>query len=394
MAAGFFGRKEWTTNAGPRSPSSPAYNPPVAFSPIDPGSLASRVGAWLDSTGPESDVVVSCRVRLARNLEGFPFVSRLGSEGAVEICARLKASLLDARIDGETWWVPMGEADPVLRLLLRERNLISRDLMPSGEGRALVPGRAVAFGESETVSVMVNEEDHLRLQAMAAGFDPDLAWQRAQVLDRYLETRVDFAHTRSLGYLTGCPTNVGTGLRASVMLHLPGLGLARSELEKVFTAAQRTGLAVRGLYGEGSRAAGDFYQISNQVTLGRDEAQLIRELRNLVPAIVRFERTVRSRLLAEQRSALADRVSHSYGLLKTARAMPTDGALHHLSNLRLGSYLGLWSQKPIEDLNRVRVQIQKGHVQALSADADEADGLIDATERDRLRAAFLRKTLG
>ncbi|MEC8494171.1 MAG: ATP--guanido phosphotransferase, partial [Planctomycetota bacterium] len=250
------------------------------------------MGSWLMSEGPEADVVVSCRVRLARNVRGIPFMSQIEDERAEELCGQLRTALLDARIDGETRWVPMSEAPPVLRLLLLERNLISRDLLPRDEN-STAPGRAVAFGESETVSVMVNEEDHVRLQAMAAGFDLDLAWQRAEVLDRFLEERVEFATSPRLGYLTGCPTNVGTGLRASVMLHLPALGMVRLELEKVFAAAQRTGLAVRGMHGEGSRAAGDLYQISNQVTLGRSEEELVDDLRALVPEIVKFERRMR-----------------------------------------------------------------------------------------------------
>src|SRR5439155_11825273 len=206
------------------------------------------------------------------------------------------------------------------------------------------------------------------------------------------EARVPFAFTPKLGYLTGCPTNVGTGLRASVMLHLPALSLVRPELEKVFTAAQRTGLAVRGMYGEGSRAAGDFYQISNQVTLGRSEAQLVDDLRALVPCIVEFERKVRATLLAEQRAALRDRISRSIGLLRTARAMPTESALAHLSNLRLGAHLGLSPEASIDVLNELGVQVQKGHIQALSQDVPSA-ALLEPSERDRLRASLLRKRL-
>jgi len=365
----------------------------VPFTPIDVRLLASRVGDWLSSAGPESDVVVSCRVRLARNVEGYPFISRLDSEAAIEVCARLKVSLLDARLDGETWWVPMVEAKPVLRLLLRERNLISRDLAPAGQARQVVPGRAVAFGESETVSVMVNEEDHLRLQAMAPGFDLDLAWQRAQVLDRYLEARVPFTHTAKLGYLTGCPTNVGTGMRASVMLHLPALGLVKSELEKVFTAAQRTGLAVRGMHGEGSRAAGDLYQISNQITLGRSESQLIDDLRSLVPEIIEFERRVRLAIHEEHDGALRDRISRSFGVLRTARAMPTEAALAHLSNVRLGVHLGVFDDTSLATVNELGVQVQKGHIQALCG-ADIDGDLLDASERDKARASWLRQRLG
>ena len=362
------------------------------YIPIDERSFASRTGSWLSGQALDADVVVSCRVRLARNLDAYPFISRLDPERAVEIASRLQETLIDARIDGETIWVPMGEASPVLRLLLRERNLISRDLAPLEEGAAALPGRAVAFGESESVSVMVNEEDHLRLQAMAPGFDLELAWKRAQVLDRYLEARVPYAFNEKLGYLTGCPTNVGTGLRASVMLHLPALGLIRSELTKVFTAAQRTGLAVRGMQGEGSRAVGDFYQISNQVTLGRSESRLIDDLAQLVPVIVDYERNLRATLLDERRSALQDRVSRSVSVLRTSRSLRTETAFSHLSMLRLGLYLNLVSEPRVELLNMLNMQVQKGHVQALFGEA-HGDGLLEPSDRDKLRAGYLRRRL-
>jgi len=361
--------------------------------PIDNQALAARVGSWLTPNAPEADVVLSCRVRLARNLVGFPFISRLSPERGIELCESVRRPLHEARIDGETWWVPIIDASPVQRLLLLERNLISRDLVTNEDGSETTPGRAVAFGESETVSVMVNEEDHLRLQAMAAGFDLDLAWQRAQNLDRYLESQLEFAFTNELGYLTGCPTNVGTGLRASVMLHLPALGLVRSELEKVFTAAQRTGLAVRGMHGEGSRAAGDLYQISNQVTLGRGEAQLIDDLKALVPVIADFERNLRESLLREQRAPLMDRISRSFGMLRTARAMATEGALAHLSNMRLGIHMGLLRAATIDTLNELGLQVQKGHIQALT-ETHEESALLEASERDKRRASLLRQRLG
>lgn len=358
---------------------------------IDGFRFAERVAPWLIPQGQDSDVVVSCRVRLARNVQGYPFVSKLTPERAVELAQRLRADVGGLKLDGEMLWVDVADVSPVLRLLLRERHLVSRDLAPSSDERPAIPGRAVAFSKSETLSIMVNEEDHLRLQSMASGFQLDQAWQRAQDCDRALEHRVSFASDSQYGYLTCCPTNVGTGLRASVMLHLPALALARTEMEKVFTAATRTGLAVRGLYGEGSRAIGDFYQVSNQITLGRTEADLIGELQELVPAIVRFERRVRDELLKEQKSALVDRVNRSWGLVRTARAMPTDGALAHLSNLRMGSALGLWSGASLETLAKLRVQIQKGHLQVLFQ-RQIADQLVDPTERDRMRATFLRQT--
>ena len=174
----------------------------MAYSPIDCRTLARQTGTWLSSDGPDSDVVVSSRVRLARNVDGVPFMTRIDGERAEQLSHELRLALLDARIDGETRWVPMTDASPVLRLLLLERNLISRDLLPR-DAQSTVPGRAVAFGESETVSVMVNEEDHVRLQAMASGLDLDLAWQRAEILDRYLEDRITFATSPRLGYLSG-----------------------------------------------------------------------------------------------------------------------------------------------------------------------------------------------
>jgi protein arginine kinase len=329
---------------------------------------------------------------LARNLRDYPFASRLVEDRADELAALVRPVLDDASLDGETRWVPMEETSLILRLVLRERHLISRDLAPVEEATPVPRGRAVAFGKSEGISVMVNEEDHLRIQSIGSGFQLDDTFDAAVELDRFLESRLPFAFSERLGYLTGCPTNVGTGLRASVMLHLPGISLVRSELEKVFTAAQRTGLAVRGLYGEGSRAAGDFFQISNQVTLGRDEQSLIDDLRALVPVIANFERKVREALLDDQRSALTDRVSKSLGVLRTARSMATDVALAHLSNVRLGHTLGLIDGTRLELLNALGVQVQRGHIQALNPDKDK-ESLLEASERDVLRAGLLRKHL-
>lgn len=352
--------------------------------------FADRLGSWVATEGPDSDVVVSCRTRLARNVDGFPFVSKLDPERAQEVEGALREALGDDQLDGETHWVTIAEAPVLLRLLLRERHLVSRDLAPSDDRRPLLPGRAVAFGSTETLSAMINEEDHLRLQGFSSGFDFPGAWERVRDLDRALEGRLRYAYSTNLGYLTGCPTNVGTGLRASVMLHLPGLGLVRSELEKVFQAAQRTGLAVRGMYGEGSRAVGDYYQISNQVTLGRTEAQLIGDLQALVPNIVDFERRVRDVLVSEQRQALEERVQRSFASLRTARAMPTEVGLGHLSNVRLGRCLGLLPNVSLTGLSALAIQIQKGHVQALSQGSPDGH-LLEVSERDRLRAALLRR---
>lgn len=348
------------------------------------------MGTWLSVPGPESDVVISCRTRLARNVAGYPFVTRLEPAAAADLCKRLRQVLLSRRIDGETIFVEMSDTAALVRLLLRERHLVSRDLAPTENEKSGRAGRAVAFGESETVSVMVNEEDHLRLQGFAAGYALHEAWERVRDLDLHLEREVGYSWSERLGYVTGCPTNVGTGLRASVMLHLPALALVRAELEKVFAAAQRTGLAVRGMYGEGSKAIGDFYQISNQVTLGLSEPELIADLEALVPCIVEFERKVRRALLDQRAVALEDRVRRSFGMLRTARSLPTEVALMHLSNVRLGAALGILPGIAPLALNQIAIQVQKGHVQALAGEAG-AGVLSEPTERDRLRASFLRR---
>lgn len=359
--------------------------------PLETQRFAARLGAWVREAGPEDDVVVSCRVRLARNVANYPFVAKLDESRARELSESLLELLRQRRLDGETITVGMGEASGLMRLLLRERHLVSRDLAPSDPSRPIPPGRAVAFGASETLSAMINEEDHLRLAGFAPGFDLVGAFSRARELDLSLEGEVDFSHSERLGYLTGCPTNVGTGLRASVMLHLPAIGMLRSELERFFAAAQRTGLAVRGLYGEGSRAAGDFYQLSNQVTLGKSEQQLIDDLGSLVPHVVAYERRVREALLEDRREALVDRVFGARGKLKSTRSMPTEEALRHLSSVRLGYALGLLDdQGDARDLNPVAIQVQKGHVQALESGA-ETSSLLEVSERDRLRAVFLRR---
>jgi protein arginine kinase len=357
--------------------------------PIDPKRFARRVGAWLQDEGPESDVVISCRMRLARNLEGYPFVLRLEEGKAKELAARAREVLLAQAIDGETIWIDIEEASPLVRLLLRERYLVSRDLAPTDGRSDARPGRGVAFGENETLAVMVNEEDHLRLQSLSSGYALQAAFERVRALDRSLEGELAYAFDSRLGYLTGCPTNVGTGLRASVMLHLPALGLVRSELEKVILAAQRTGLAVRGMYGEGSRAAGDFYQVSNQVTLGSSEEELIADLEELVPCIIAFERRVRAALAAERRAALEDRVTRSFGMLRGARSLATEVALLHLSNVRLGVLLGIVPGIALAELARIAVQIQKGHVHVLAGEGQGS--LAEPTERDKQRAAFLRR---
>src|SRR5205807_168542 len=266
------------------------------------------------------------------------------------------------------------------RQFLVERQLISRELA-AAEGP-----RGVALGPQETVSLMVNEEDHLRLQVMRSGFALDEAWQQIDRVDDLLEQRVSYAFSEEFGYLTACPTNVGTGMRASVMLHLPALVL-KKEIEKVFRALQKINLAVRGLYGEGSRASGDFYQISNQVTLGKSETTILNEIREVIPQIITYERQARQTLTRESRQAILDRVSRAFGTLRSATMMTSEETMDLLSSVRLGVHLGLIDDLAIGEVNDLFIHTQPAHLQKLLGKQ------LDSEERNSERARFLRHRL-
>jgi protein arginine kinase len=233
---------------------------------------------------------------------------------------------------------------------------------------------------------MINEEDHLRMQVMHSGLDLDAAWQQINQMDDWLAERVSFAFHERLGYLTACPTNVGTGMRVSVMLHLPALVITQ-QIEKVFRSLQKMGLAVRGLYGEGSQAMGDFYQISNQVTLGRSEVDLIKQVAEVIPVIIDYEQQSRAFLVKESRNDLKDRVSRAYGILCTAQTISSEETLHLLSSVRMGVYLGLIKDLEIPTINKLFIHTQPAHLQKLR-------GMnLDTAERNVERAHYLQDHL-
>ncbi|MCR9292362.1 MAG: protein arginine kinase, partial [bacterium] len=288
---------------------------------MDLKELAGKCGEWLRGSGPESDIVISSRIRLARNLAEYPFVRRASDDEKSQI-----AKLVHSKIESLDSWDRMlyfdvEQLDDIDRQFLVERQLMSREMAES-EG-----DRSVAIDVDERYSIMVNEEDHLRLQVMCSGLDLQSAWNRMDQLDDELETRLNYAFHESLGYLTACPTNVGTGLRVSVMLHLPALVITR-EIEKVFRSLQKINVAVRGLYGEGSQFMGDFYQVSNQITLGRTEQELVQTVSEVVPRIVEYERKAREFLVNESEQDLHDDVSRAYGILCTAKKISSEETLH------------------------------------------------------------------
>jgi protein arginine kinase len=340
--------------------------------------LIRTSGEWLRGTGPESDIVMCSRIRLARNLADFPFTNRASRGEKAEIESTFKAIIDNEAFDLS--YLDVNAMTPLERQFLVERQLISRELA-TAEGP-----RGVAIGTSENISIMVNEEDHLRIQVMLSGFSLHDIWERINKLDDQLEGQIAYAFSSQLGYLTACPTNVGTGIRVGVMLHLPAL-VQTKQIDKVFRALQKINLAVRGLYGEGTQAFGDFYQISNQQTLGKSEVELIRNLSDVVPQIIQYERTARQALLNERRQHLHDQVSRAYGVLKTAQTISSEETMHLLSSVRMGINLGLIDDLAIATVNELFIQTQPSHLQKIQGTE------LGVEERNVARASFLRSRL-
>jgi protein arginine kinase len=253
--------------------------------------LAIKPGEWLSGTGPMSDIVISTRIRLARNVAAYPFLPKATPEHRAELVSLLRARAETGMPDGAWTYVDIGDIDELDQKVLVERHLISRQ-------HADVEGsRGVSISDNGSASIMVNEEDHLRIQVLHSGLRLDEAWDEINRIDDALEDKIDYAFHPRYGYLTACPTNVGTGIRVSVMLHLPGLKLT-GEIDRVFRAAKEMHLAVRGLFGEGTEATGDFFQISNQVTLGRTEEEILDGFKqNVMPQIIEYEQKARRMLL-------------------------------------------------------------------------------------------------
>jgi len=344
-------------------------------------NMLTHLGEWLRGTGPDSDAVISTRIRLARNFADYPFTTRASNSQKSEIETRAREAMAQPSLTPALEYLSVANLPTLDRQFLVERQLISRELSSVLDGP-----RGVAFDERESVSVMVNEEDHLRVQVIRSGMALDEAWQQIDALDDAIESRVNYAFHEQFGYLTACPTNVGTGMRASVMLHLPALGITK-QIEKVFKALQKINLVVRGLYGEGSRASGDLYQISNQVTLGKSEDQILTEIREVIVMILQYERQARQVLLKERKQAEHDRVARAIGTLGNATMITSEETMELLSAVRLGIHLQLIEEVPFTALNEMFIQSQSAHLQKLTGKTLEPE------DRNAERAKFLRNRL-
>lgn len=343
--------------------------------------IAKKAGPWLNDAGPMNDIVISSRIRLARNLSNFPFLTKADDGQRSQIYRTLYEKIMTTGLVDKMSFVDIDDTPELDRQILVERHLISQ------QHAEAVGSRGVAVGPHESVALMINEEDHLRIQVLSSGFRLEELWREIDKIDDTLQKNTDFAFHEQYGFLTACPTNVGTGIRVSVMLHLPALKLA-GELEKVSRAAKNMRLAVRGLHGEGTEATGDFYQISNQTTLGKSETDIIAEFSMVViPKIVNYEKMARDALLKERKTALDDKIWRALGTLENARTLSTEETLYLLSHLRMGVHLGRLDSVPIKTINDLFFKTQPAHLQKLKG------ARLDGEERSVFRADYVRKRL-
>lgn len=346
-------------------------------------TLNTAYTRWMEGTGPYATIVISSRVRLARNLAGYPFPHLQTKEAGLEVLKLVQDAIAGPDLRdklGDMFFVAMKELSPLERQILVEKHLISPQHAQQDEVGGLI------LREDEAVSIMVNEEDHLRIQVLFSALQLDAAWALAGEVDDALEEKLDYAYDEQYGYLTSCPTNVGTGLRASVMMHLPGLVLT-NQANRIFTALAKLGLVVRGLYGEGTEAKGNLYQISNQITLGPSEEEIISNLAAVSRQVIEQEELARDGLRKERLAQIEDLVFRSYGILTNAYIISSEEAMAHLSNVRLGLDMGLLRNVKIKTLNELLVKIRPAFLQKMAGKE------IDTFNRDLKRAEIIREAL-
>ncbi len=350
----------------------------------DTTSISDFGLGWLEGSGPQANVVLSTRVRLARNLQGHSFNTRTRDAERLQIFERVRQAVDQSELQGGMSF-DLHALSANSRKVLHERHLVSRELAGVA-GDAPASGAALLIGPQDALSVMVNEEDHLRLQALFAGLRLRDAYHAVDRLDEELGAELPFAYHHEYGFLTSCPTNVGTGLRASILIHLPGLVLTK-EIGKVLQGIAQLGLTFRGLYGEGSEVVGNFFQISNQTTLGKSEEDLIDHLDRTVAQVIEHELGAREILMRDAPTVIEDKIWRAYGLLRYARSLSFEEVMNLLSGVRLGLSLNIVSGLRVYTLNKIMIYAQDAHLeQAAGRPLSEA-------ESDFHRASYVRRIL-
>lgn len=364
----------------PARPNKPGPPPPGADGARLLEQMTRGAAGWLAGDGPRSSIVLSSRVRLARNLKGLPFGTRVSETDRGVVVREVRAAARRAVSFGDSVYLDVCGLNELDRQFLVERHLISRDLAcERGE-------RGVLVSPNESASVLVNEEDHLRLQVIVSGYQLDAAWRSVDELDTEFATRLPFEFSEALGFLTACPTNVGTGMRASLLLHLPALVLTK-QIGKVLQGIGQVGLAVRGLHGEGTEVMGNFFQISNQATLGLSETEIIQNLIRVTQQIIDHEDSAAEVLLRDARAEIEDKVYRSCGILQNCRVVSSEEVMSLASAVRLGVHLGIIGFVSVPVLNKLLVLTQPAHLErAIRQPAP-------ASVRDQKRADLVRALL-
>ncbi len=331
-------------------------------------------------SGPESDIVITSRVRLARNLVGHSFPGWADKHERSEVMEDVRPVLEELSEMKDSFSEEMTKLTAIEKQVLVERHLISREHAAKG------PGCATVMNRNQTISIMINEEDHLRMQAIRPGLQLLSAFKSLDGIDSILEEELPYAFDPKFGYLTACPTNLGTGMRASAMLHLPGLVLSE-QINQTIQAANRIGLAVRGLYGEGTEALANLFQVSNQTTLGKSEESVIENLAMVIENMIKNEHNARHKMLEDSPTMIQDQCGRAYAVLKHAHIISSKEALNHLSMIRLGCDLGFFPEEERESINLLLTEIQPAHLQI------SAKRKLTPEERDILRADIIRTNL-
>lgn len=343
-------------------------------------NLFSYPGEWLRGEGPHRQIVISSRVRLARNLRNHPFPGWAKKAERMQILEEIKPRVEELPEMQDAFSEYLQDLSALDKQVLVEKHLISREQAAKGAGSAVVMNR------KQTLSIMINEEDHLRMQALRSGLQLKNVFKMIDKVDSELETKVDFAFHPKLGYLTACPTNVGTAMRASAMVHLPALVLGE-QINQVIQAVNKIGLAVRGLYGEGTEAMGNLFQVSNQTTLGEKEDEIIGRLNKVIEQIIEHEQNARQSLLEKKLDTLLDQIGRAYGVLNHAYSMASKEALNLLSFMKLGVDLGFFPEDCRSPIDELFMETQPAHLQKNSQQK------LSAEERDSLRAEIIRAKL-
>jgi len=343
-------------------------------------TFLSSSGEWLRASGPHHQIVVSSRVRLARNLRNHSFPGWAKKTERLQILEEIKPFVEGLNEMQDPLAANLQDLTALEKQVLVERHLISR------EQAAKSIGSAVVINRKQTLSIMINEEDHLRMQGLRSGLQLKNVFKMVDKVDSQLEASLDFAFSPQLGYLTACPTNVGTGMRASAMVHLPALVLTE-QINQIIQAVNKIGLAVRGLYGEGTEAMGNLFQVSNQTTLGDKEEDIIARLNKVIEQIIEHEQNARQMLLQKRLNTLYDQIGRAYGLLQFAHSMSSKEALNLLSFIKLGTDLSFFPEECRVPVDELFMETQPAHLQKNSQQK------LAAEERDALRAEIIRAKL-